>query len=190
MSTCPRGSATRGLAFSSGAGNARNNVERLTAIVERAASRAPGRPTKAAAMVCNCRRNGTLAWAWGARAPCIRTAEAEGGCVPGVAVSVAVVDLGAGPRAVPAVEIVAWNGVYDCSARCTAGLDDMAHAGLAAASVWALLLPPITNHPVSVSAAAGAGSCPGSSRVGQRHLPSRSHVRRVVRLLVFARTTE
>jgi D-alanine-D-alanine ligase len=42
--------------------------------------------------------------------------------VPGVDVAVSVVDLGDGPVALPAVEIVPSNGVYDYAARYTAGL--------------------------------------------------------------------
>jgi D-alanine-D-alanine ligase len=41
--------------------------------------------------------------------------------VPGMDVAVTVIDLGAGPRALPAVEIVPRNGVYDYAARYTAG---------------------------------------------------------------------
>jgi len=41
--------------------------------------------------------------------------------VPGMDVAVSVVDLGDGPRALPAVEIVPRNGVYDYAARYTAG---------------------------------------------------------------------
>ncbi|ASW58108.1 D-alanine--D-alanine ligase [Plantactinospora sp. KBS50] len=42
--------------------------------------------------------------------------------VPGMDVGVSVVDLGDGPRALPAVEIVPRDGVYDYAARYTAGL--------------------------------------------------------------------
>ncbi|SDY19354.1 D-alanine-D-alanine ligase [Micromonospora pattaloongensis] len=42
--------------------------------------------------------------------------------VPGMDVAVSVVDLGEGPQALPAVEIVPRNGVYDYAARYTAGL--------------------------------------------------------------------
>jgi D-alanine-D-alanine ligase len=42
--------------------------------------------------------------------------------VPGTDVAVSIVDLGDGPQALPAVEIVARDGVYDYSARYTAGL--------------------------------------------------------------------
>jgi D-alanine-D-alanine ligase len=42
--------------------------------------------------------------------------------VPGTDVAVSVVDLGTGPQALPAVEIVPRNGVYDYAARYTAGL--------------------------------------------------------------------
>ncbi|MDG4763055.1 D-alanine--D-alanine ligase [Solwaraspora sp. WMMD406] len=42
--------------------------------------------------------------------------------VPGMDVAVSVVDLGSGPAALPAVEIVPRNGVYDYAARYTAGL--------------------------------------------------------------------
>jgi len=42
--------------------------------------------------------------------------------VPGADVAVSVVDLGTGPQALPAVEIVARDGVYDYAARYTAGL--------------------------------------------------------------------
>jgi D-alanine-D-alanine ligase len=42
--------------------------------------------------------------------------------VPGMDVAVSIVDLGAGPTALPAVEIVAQDGVYDSAARYTAGL--------------------------------------------------------------------
>jgi D-alanine-D-alanine ligase len=42
--------------------------------------------------------------------------------VPGMDVAVSVLDLGAGPHALPAVEIVPRNGVYDYAARYTAGL--------------------------------------------------------------------
>ena len=42
--------------------------------------------------------------------------------VPGADVAVSIVDLGDGPQALPAVEIVARNGVYDYAARYTAGL--------------------------------------------------------------------
>jgi D-alanine-D-alanine ligase len=42
--------------------------------------------------------------------------------VEGVEVSVSVVDLGAGPVALPAVEIVPTSGVFDYAARYTAGM--------------------------------------------------------------------
>jgi D-alanine-D-alanine ligase len=42
--------------------------------------------------------------------------------VPGTDVAVSVIDLGSGPQALPAVEIVPRNGVYDYAARYTAGL--------------------------------------------------------------------
>jgi D-alanine-D-alanine ligase len=42
--------------------------------------------------------------------------------VPGVDVAVSIVDLGDGPQALPAVEIVPRDGVYDYAARYTAGL--------------------------------------------------------------------
>jgi D-alanine-D-alanine ligase len=42
--------------------------------------------------------------------------------VPGKDVAVSIVDLGAGPEALPIVEIVARDGVYDYAARYTAGL--------------------------------------------------------------------
>jgi D-alanine-D-alanine ligase len=42
--------------------------------------------------------------------------------VPGADVAVSIVDLGDGPQALAAVEIVARNGVYDYAARYTAGL--------------------------------------------------------------------
>ncbi len=42
--------------------------------------------------------------------------------VPGTDVAVSVVDLGTGPQALPAVEIVPRDGVYDYAARYTAGL--------------------------------------------------------------------
>lgn len=42
--------------------------------------------------------------------------------VPGVDVAVSVIDLGDGPQALPAVEIVPSGGVYDYAARYTAGL--------------------------------------------------------------------
>jgi D-alanine-D-alanine ligase len=42
--------------------------------------------------------------------------------VPGVDIAVSVVDLGDGPVALPAVEIVPQDGVYDYAARYTAGL--------------------------------------------------------------------
>ncbi|GAB3148608.1 D-alanine--D-alanine ligase [Micromonospora sonneratiae] len=42
--------------------------------------------------------------------------------IPGMDVAVSVVDLGDGPQALPAVEIVPRNGVYDYAARYTAGL--------------------------------------------------------------------
>jgi len=42
--------------------------------------------------------------------------------VPGADVAVSIVDLGGGPEALPAVEIVPRNGVYDYAARYTAGL--------------------------------------------------------------------
>jgi D-alanine-D-alanine ligase len=42
--------------------------------------------------------------------------------VPGADVAVSIVDLGDGPQALPAVEIVPRNGVYDYAARYTAGL--------------------------------------------------------------------
>ena len=42
--------------------------------------------------------------------------------VPGADVAVSVIDLGDGPQALPAVEIVPANGVYDYAARYTAGL--------------------------------------------------------------------
>ena len=42
--------------------------------------------------------------------------------IPGTDVAVSIVDLGDGPQALPAVEIVARDGVYDYAARYTAGL--------------------------------------------------------------------
>jgi D-alanine-D-alanine ligase len=42
--------------------------------------------------------------------------------VPGVDIAVSVIDLGDGPTALPAVEIVPSNGVYDYAARYTAGI--------------------------------------------------------------------
>jgi D-alanine-D-alanine ligase len=42
--------------------------------------------------------------------------------VPGADVAVSIVDLGSGPEALPAVEIVPQDGVYDYAARYTAGL--------------------------------------------------------------------
>jgi D-alanine-D-alanine ligase len=42
--------------------------------------------------------------------------------VPGMDVAVSIVDLGSGPQALPAVEIVPQDGVYDYAARYTAGL--------------------------------------------------------------------
>src|SRR3569833_2726149 len=42
--------------------------------------------------------------------------------VPGMDVAVSIVDLGSGPEALPAVEIVPQDGVYDYAARYTAGL--------------------------------------------------------------------
>jgi D-alanine-D-alanine ligase len=42
--------------------------------------------------------------------------------VPGMDVAVSIVDLGSGPTALPAVEIVPQDGVYDYAARYTAGL--------------------------------------------------------------------
>lgn len=42
--------------------------------------------------------------------------------VPGTDIAVSIVDMGDGPRALPAVEIVPRNGVYDYAARYTAGL--------------------------------------------------------------------
>jgi len=42
--------------------------------------------------------------------------------VPGVDVAVSIVDLGEGPTPLPAVEIVARDGVYDYAARYTAGV--------------------------------------------------------------------
>jgi D-alanine-D-alanine ligase len=42
--------------------------------------------------------------------------------VTGTDIAVSIVDLGAGPQALPAVEIVPRNGVYDYAARYTAGL--------------------------------------------------------------------
>jgi D-alanine-D-alanine ligase len=42
--------------------------------------------------------------------------------VPGMDVAVSIVDLGSGPSALPAVEIVPQDGVYDYAARYTAGL--------------------------------------------------------------------
>lgn len=42
--------------------------------------------------------------------------------VTGMDVAVSIVDLGAGPSALPAVEIVPQDGVYDYAARYTAGL--------------------------------------------------------------------
>jgi D-alanine-D-alanine ligase len=42
--------------------------------------------------------------------------------VPGTGVAVSIVDLGDGPQALPAVEIVPRDGVYDYAARYTAGL--------------------------------------------------------------------
>jgi D-alanine-D-alanine ligase len=42
--------------------------------------------------------------------------------VPGMDVAVSIIDLGDGPQALPAVEIVARDGVYDYAARYTAGL--------------------------------------------------------------------
>jgi len=42
--------------------------------------------------------------------------------IPGTGVGVSIIDLGEGPQALPAVEIVPRNGVYDYAARYTAGL--------------------------------------------------------------------
>src|SRR5690606_8875606 len=42
--------------------------------------------------------------------------------VPGADVAVSIIDLGHGPEALPPVEIVPRNGVYDYAARYTAGL--------------------------------------------------------------------
>jgi D-alanine-D-alanine ligase len=42
--------------------------------------------------------------------------------VPGTGLAVSVIDLGSGPEALPAVEIIPRNGVYDYAARYTAGL--------------------------------------------------------------------
>jgi D-alanine-D-alanine ligase len=42
--------------------------------------------------------------------------------IPGTGVAVSIVDLGEGPQALPAVEIVPHSGVYDYAARFTAGL--------------------------------------------------------------------
>jgi D-alanine-D-alanine ligase len=42
--------------------------------------------------------------------------------VPGMDVAISIVDLGSGPSALPAVEIVPQDGVYDYAARYTAGL--------------------------------------------------------------------
>jgi D-alanine-D-alanine ligase len=42
--------------------------------------------------------------------------------VPGMDVAISIVDLGSGPTALPAVEIVPQDGVYDYAARYTAGL--------------------------------------------------------------------
>jgi D-alanine-D-alanine ligase len=42
--------------------------------------------------------------------------------VPGMDVAVSIVDLGSGPSALPAVEIVPQDGIYDYAARYTAGL--------------------------------------------------------------------
>jgi len=42
--------------------------------------------------------------------------------LPGMDVAVSIVDLGSGPQALPSVEIVARDGVYDYAARYTAGL--------------------------------------------------------------------
>lgn len=44
--------------------------------------------------------------------------------VPGVEVAVSVIDTGAGPRALPAVELHSDSGVYDYQARYTAGLTE------------------------------------------------------------------
>jgi D-alanine-D-alanine ligase len=46
------------------------------------------------------------------------------GCVTGREIAVSVVDTGTGPRALPAVEIVADSGVYDYAARYTAGMTE------------------------------------------------------------------
>ena len=45
-------------------------------------------------------------------------------CVTGREIAVSVIDTGAGPRALPAVEIVADSGVYDYAARYTAGMTE------------------------------------------------------------------
>ncbi|MFC3503487.1 D-alanine--D-alanine ligase [Micromonospora krabiensis] len=66
--------------------------------------------------------------------------------VPGMDVAVSVVDLGDGPEALPAVEIVPRNGVYDYAARYTAGRTTW-HAP-------ARLQPEVADHVADVALAA------------------------------------
>ena len=82
--------------------------------------------------------------------------------VAGVEVAVTVVDDGAGPRALPAVEIEPESGVYDYTARYTAGLTDVPHArpGSTGASPAALAEPgrrPRTG-------CSGCATCPAPTR--------------------------
>src|SRR6266705_1442932 len=88
--------------------------------------------------------------------------------VPGVDIGVSIVDLGEGPTALPAVEIVPQNGVYDYAARYTAGLttwhvparldDDVAHrvAGTAVAAHSELGLRDLSRVDLIVDANGGA----------------------------------
>jgi D-alanine-D-alanine ligase len=66
--------------------------------------------------------------------------------VPGVDLAVSIVDTGDGPNALPAVEIVPRNGVYDYAARYTAGLTTW--------HVPARLDPRVAAHVASIAVAA------------------------------------
>ena len=88
--------------------------------------------------------------------------------VAGVDIAISVVDVGEGPAALPAVEIVPQNGVYDYAARYTAGLttwhvparldDEVAHrvASTAVAAHSALGLRDLSRVDLIVDASGGA----------------------------------
>ena len=78
---------------------------------------------------------------------------------PGCDVAVTVVDSGDGPIALPAVEIVARDGVYDYAARYTAGLTTW-HTPARLVTVWR---PQRHRWPWRRTRRSGSATCPGST---------------------------